>query len=228
MALARWKDLCVDAGDAARTARFWGPVLGLGAETQDDGDVVLRGDRPERTVWITPVPETKSAKNRVHLDLVLPSYAPLIEAGAHVLEDHETSRYRWTVLGDPDGNELCVFPGDRDEPTALVVDAQDEVGAAAWWAEVLDARPTEGPDGRLRWLADVPGLPWDVWKFVAVRDRKAVKNRWHWDVVCPDADALVAHGATVLREPDDEVDWHVLSDPEGNEFCAFLPADRAT
>jgi hypothetical protein len=32
---------------------------------------------------------------------------------------------------------------------------------------------------------------------------------------------LVEAGATVLREPDDEIYWHVLADPEGNEFCAF-------
>jgi Glyoxalase-like domain len=25
----------------------------------------------------------------------------------------------------------------------------------------------------------------------------------------------------VLREPDDDIGWHVLADPEGNEFCAF-------
>jgi hypothetical protein len=25
----------------------------------------------------------------------------------------------------------------------------------------------------------------------------------------------------VLREPGGDIDWHVLADPEGNEFCAF-------
>ncbi len=48
-----------------------------------------------------------------------------------------------------------------------------------------------------------------------------MKNRWHWDVVCDDVDALVVTGATLLREPDDDIDWHLLADPEGNEFCAF-------
>jgi hypothetical protein len=27
----------------------------------------------------------------------------------------------------------------------------------------------------------------------------------------------------LLREPDEEVRWWVLADPEGNEFCAFAP-----
>jgi hypothetical protein len=37
--------------------------------------------------------------------------------------------------------------------------------------------------------------------------------------VCDDVDALVAKGATVLRRPDEDITWHVLADPEGNEFC---------
>jgi len=228
MALARWKDLCLDAADPPALAAFWGMVLGRTVEVGEDGDASLAGERPEQRVWIDRVPEPKVVKNRVHLDLVLSSYAPLVRAGAHVVEDHETKRYRWTVLADPEGNELCAFPGDRDEPSALVVDALDAVAMAAWWADVLGATQTEAPDGTLRWLTDVPGLPWDVWKFVVVDEPKTVKNRWHWDVVCDDVDALVSRGVVTLRTPDGEVDWHVLADPEGNEFCSFLPAEPSS
>lgn len=61
------------------------------------------------------------------------------------------------------------------------------------------------------------------WVFTPVPEPKTVKNRVHWDVLLDDAtvDDLVAAGATVLRRPDDEIDWTVLADPEGNEFCAF-------
>jgi hypothetical protein len=221
MALARWKDLCMDAADAPAQAAFWGPVLGRSIVEREDGDAGLSGATPEERIWIDRVPEPKTVKNRVHLDLVLPTYAPLVKAGASVVGDHETARYRWTVLADPEGNELCVFPGNRDEPSALVVDATDAVAIAAWWSEVLGAPTVEAPGGLPRWLADVPGLPFDVWKFVNVPDEKTVKNRWHWDVVCDDVDGLVSRGATVLRRPDDEIDWTVLADPEGNEFCAF-------
>ena len=223
MALARWKDLCPDSADPASVAPFWAGVLGLTAETQDGGDVVLRGDRPEQTMWFNTVPEPKVVKNRVHLDLVLPTYAPLVGAGARVLEDHETARYRWTVLADPEGNELCVFPPGPETPSALVVDSADTEADAAWWARVLGARAAEAPDGTRRWVADVPGLPFDVWKFVGVPDPKTVKNRWHWDVVSDDVAALVREGATVLREPAGDIDWHVLADPAGNEFCVFTP-----
>jgi hypothetical protein len=64
-------------------------------------------------------------------------------------------------------------------------------------------------------------IPFDYLCFAAVPEPKSAKNRIHWDVVAPDVYALVAAGARILREPDDDIVWHVLADPEGNEFCAF-------
>jgi catechol 2,3-dioxygenase-like lactoylglutathione lyase family enzyme len=220
MALARWKDLCLDTGDLAVAADFWAPVLGLETQHRDAAVTCLRGDPPERTTWLNKVPEPKTVKNRVHLDLVRDSVHDLLAAGAVAL--HEPAEDRpWHVLADPQGNELCVFPPKPGEPTALVTDAQDATPLAGWWAGVLGAELSPAPDGTMRWLRDVDGLPYDVWKLVAVPEAKTVKNRWHWDVVCDDVDALVARGATVLRSPDDDVDWDVLTDPEGNEFCVF-------
>ena len=57
--------------------------------------------------------------------------------------------------------------------------------------------------------------------FVPVPEPKTVKNRIHIDVTTPSVETLVGAGAKVLRRPDGEVDWTVLADPEGNEFCAF-------
>jgi catechol 2,3-dioxygenase-like lactoylglutathione lyase family enzyme len=192
-------------------------------DIEDDPSVCIDSSRGAPTIFFQRVPESKTVKNRVHLDLVLPSYAPLVEAGARYVEDHHTTRYRWNVLADPEGNEMCVFAEGQGAPSALVVDAQDAPALAAWWAEVLGARPAEAPDGTPRWLEGVAGLPYDVWKFVNVADAKTVKNRWHWDVTCGDVDGLLAKGATVVREPEGDVEWHVLTDPEGNEFCAFAP-----
>ena len=218
----RWKDLCLDAGDPSVAAGFWAPLLGLDARAHHGDDVTcLRGEPAERTLWVNRVPEPKTVKNRVHLDLVRDSVDALVTAGATVRHTPEPG-WDWHVLADPEGNELCVFrSAPRDWSQALVVDANDAVAIATWWADLLGARLVPGPDGALRWLADVPGLPYDRWKFVAVPEPKTVKNRWHWDVVCDDVPALVAGGATVLRTPDDDIDWHVLADPEGNEFCAF-------
>jgi hypothetical protein len=105
----------------------------------------------------------------------------------------------------------------------LTLDCADPQALAAWWAEVLGGslRPAEyGP--KLRGAA---GFPWPEWLFRAVPEPKTVKNRIHWDVTLdgPTPDALVARGATVLREPGGDISWWVLADPEGNEFCGFKP-----
>ncbi len=225
MPLARWKDLCIDATDPAVAAAFWSPLLGLDISPHHrDGVTRLQGEPAQRTTWVNRVPEPKSVKNRVHLDLVLPSVEQLLAAGA-VVQHEPSPGWEWHLLADPEGNELCVFrPAPRDWTMALVVDAGDAASLASWWADVLGATLSKGPDGALRWLRGVPGLPYDVWKFVPVPDPKTVKNRWHWDVVCGDLEGLLARGATLLREPDGDIDWRVLADPEGNEFCVF-PSD---
>ena len=53
---------------------------------------------------------------------------------------------------------------------------------------------------------------------------KTVKNRMHFDVV-GETWPLLAAGARMVREQDDEIEWSVLADPEGNEFCVFPPED---
>jgi hypothetical protein len=221
MTLARWQDLCVDAADPATVAAFWSPVLSLETSFLDDGDAVMRGATPEQTVWINRVPEPKTVKNRVHLDLVGEPLPDLVARGARVVPGVPKDGEPWTVLTDPEGAEFCLFDA-VDAPTAVVVDSADPVADAGWWADVLGGRILEAPEGVRRWV-DVPGMPFDVMKFVGVADPKTVKNRVHWDVVSDDVEGLVDHGATVLRVPDDDVHWHVLADPAGNEFCVMAP-----
>jgi hypothetical protein len=59
--------------------------------------------------------------------------------------------------------------------------------------------------------------------FNEVPEAKTVKNRVHLDVWLPGTriEPLVGLGARVLRGPDEDIDWWVVADPEGNEFCAF-------
>jgi predicted enzyme related to lactoylglutathione lyase len=68
----------------------------------------------------------------------------------------------------------------------------------------------------------IADCPWEFFDFAGVPEPKSVKNRVHVDVTTDDLDALVAHGATVLRaKGDGGLGWTVLADPDGNEFCAF-------
>jgi hypothetical protein len=55
-----------------------------------------------------------------------------------------------------------------------------------------------------------------------VSEPKSVKNRMHVDVVGDKAE-LLSLGATMVRARDEEIEWDILADPEGNEFCVFAP-----
>jgi hypothetical protein len=221
MALARYKDLCLDATDVTVLGQFWAAALGRDWKALDDGDVVLTGPAPEHTIWINRVPEPKTAKNRVHLDIYASSLASLEALGATVVQPYP----RWTVMTDPEGGEFCAFL--RDEVPAerlhgLVVDCADPGAVARWWGAIYGVSVTDNSD----WfsLEGVPGMPIATMDFVPVPEPKTVKNRVHWDVTVPSAaqvPLLVEAGATVLREQGGGTGWHVLADPEGNEFCVF-------
>jgi len=108
----------------------------------------------------------------------------------------------------------------------VTVDCADAYGLASFWAEVLGRRLHED---------DHPGDPEAVLLdpsgpavlFVAVPDRKVVKNRVHFDLMPTDrtrdeeVERLLGLGATVVadhRRPDG-TGWVTMADPEGNEFC---------
>ncbi len=217
MAIARFRDLCLDAVDVPRAARFWSQALGLEIDNTDD-ECCLTGPTDRHRIWINQVPEPKQAKNRVHLDVRTGSVAELTELGAT-----EVGPVRdWTVLTDPDGQEFCAFLRKRRQPYRLfdlVVDAADPRAIASWWAEVFGGyNPVR--QRRYATVAGIEGLPWPTFSFNAVPEPKTVKNRVHWDVFA-EPDELIARGATLLRPKGGVLKWHVMADPEGNEFCAW-------
>ena len=91
MAIATYKDLCIDAVDARLLGSFWGGVLGLAVEHLDDGDAKLTGPTPQHTVWVNTVPEPKTVKHRVHLDVWLDAVSDAKDLGAFqffIAHDH--------------------------------------------------------------------------------------------------------------------------------------------
>ncbi|MFJ6199429.1 VOC family protein [Micromonospora sp. NPDC092111] len=229
--IARFKDLCMDAADPRSLAGFWAHVLD--GSVADAGAEDRRVDRgpggagPE-SIWVNQVPEPRVGKTRVHLDLRLADDEPtaLLAAGARLVREPD-AEVDWWVLADPEGNQFCVFaPGEgtRPGPFELVVDSADPLAQARWWAGVVGGTVETSDEGHAS-VVGAAGFPWDDWIFDPVPERKRVKNRVHWDVdlTGPDATALISAGATLLREPDADIGWWVLADPEGNEFCAFAP-----
>jgi hypothetical protein len=224
MAIARFKDLCLDAGDPGLLGAFWAAVLDLELHTQDNGDTYLTGPTKEHTVWVNRVPEPKTAKHRMHLDVNVASVDELTALGATVLD---AESFRWTLMADPEGSEFCAFVREGEISQRLYeigIDTADSDEAAhriaAWWANVLDARLVDDDSG-YSYVDQVPGAPYGSLDFVPVPEPKTVKNRIHLDVTTGDIDDLVAAGATILRAQDDEIGWTVMADPDGNEFCAF-------
>ena len=114
----------------------------------------------------------------------------------------------------------------------ICIDCADQHRVAQFWAAVLGytVRPPDPdepadssvaldpPEGGLRiWCNKVP-------------EPKVVKNRVHMDINLTAQEgipSLERLGARVVREIRDENSgalwWTIMVDPEGNEFCAFLP-----
>jgi hypothetical protein len=225
MPSASFVKICVDAVSPAVVGRFWAAALGLtwqpdeSADLDPEGGVFATGRDP--VLRIKKVPEPKTAKNRVHLDIYAARLADLEERGAAVLLPEGGDR-RWTVMGDPEGGEFCAFLRDPvPEPRlhGVVVDCRDPVPLASWWADVLGGVLIEHPGGYAT-ADEVPGASF-TFDFVPVPEPKTVKNRVHWDVAAPELEPLLDNGARLLRGPTDEDGFSVLADPEGNEFCVF-------
>jgi len=149
--MVTWQ-LTIDCADPARMVRFWGPALGYEVAPPPEGhatwnewylavgvpaaELDLAGDGSDRLqdptgagprIWFQVVPEAKTVKNRLHLDLyptrrdrTLPwdrrtalvdgRVGELVEAGATVRDiraDPEHGFYGVVML-DPEGNEFCV------------------------------------------------------------------------------------------------------------------------
>jgi hypothetical protein len=214
-----FKDLCIDAVNPDVLAPFWAAALGLHAESSG-ADFRLVDDVPEHTVWVNTVPESRTVKQRVHIDVHVAAVSDLTELGASILDETQP----WTVLADPEGGELCAFVR---EPEAVpdyrvyevVVDSADPAAIAAWWAQRYAAEVCHDRDRGFSWIDGAPGMPWSM-VFQWVPEPKTVKNRVHWDV-WGETEAFLAAGAQMLRSRDEEIGWDVLADPEGNEFCVF-------
>ncbi|MBZ2198835.1 VOC family protein [Occultella gossypii] len=121
--MATLREIVIDCRDAPALARFWAAALdgyevrayddaevarlaGLGLTPETDPTVAVDGPGP--TLFLQQVPEVKTVKNRVHVDLSsndrTAEVARLVDLGARVVAQQDG----WTVLGDPEGNEFCV------------------------------------------------------------------------------------------------------------------------
>jgi predicted enzyme related to lactoylglutathione lyase len=112
--------LTIDCADHIRVAEFWCAALGYELVQSDDQGAEIRG--PGGAGWqllFIVVPEGKSVKNRLHLDIrASASMAAEVERlkglGATEQRFVEEGGSFWTVMLDPEGNEFCVLRGPED------------------------------------------------------------------------------------------------------------------
>jgi predicted enzyme related to lactoylglutathione lyase len=103
--------LAIDCHDPPELARWWSRLLGGTVEVDDDGDATLHSPGGLAIDFLR-VPEAKSGKNRLHLDLRSTDLAEATEQAVALGATRADDIYdggTWQVLRDPEGNEFCIL-----------------------------------------------------------------------------------------------------------------------
>ena len=241
--------LVIDAVEPDRLARFWAAALGWEISVEEDGVVDVwpheyrYPDPVALPLVFLPVPEAKTVKNRIHLDLATESVAHqaaeverLLGLGA-APADIGQGDVPWVVLADPEGNEFCVLDPrpvyfGTGPVAAVVADCRDPAAVAGFWELATGWVPG---DSVVALSAGAVSLrsPAGVGPYLELlpsAEPKTVKNRIHLDVApFPGHDqaaavaALLAAGAVPVEVGQGSASWTVLADPEGSEFCVLWP-----
>jgi predicted enzyme related to lactoylglutathione lyase len=120
-AIGRFHWIVIDTVDPARIAPFWCALLGVRERGWFGDDyLMLTTDGGAPPVAFQRVPEAKSVKNRLHVDLAVEdldgAFAQIVAFGGSAVSDilEMPGGYRWRVMADPEGNEFCIVPRDED------------------------------------------------------------------------------------------------------------------
>ena len=108
--------IAIDAVRPRVVADFWCRVLGWQVVEEEDGVVSIA---PPDGSWpwidVIGVPESKTVKNRLHLDLradgvpTSDELQRLLDLGARRVDVGQGPDVTWVVLSDPEGNEFCLL-----------------------------------------------------------------------------------------------------------------------
>ncbi len=232
--------LCFDANDPLGLARFWAEALRweISEEASDDIGLVPT-DGTRFRIRFVPVSDEKHGKNSIHLDLTSTTIDDqqetvrrLIELGARHIDVGQGPDDEHVVLADPEGNEFCIIePGNTflagcGRLGSITCDGSRDVGY--FWARALgwplvwdqdEETAIRAPDGTGPFITWGPPVP-----------AKTTKNRLHLEIAPPEGDdqqtevdRLISLGATRTDIGQGDVDWVVMADPDGNEFCVLSP-----
>ena len=113
--IGRLDQVGIDVGDLDRATAFWSAVLGLTVADRDDQYVHFERLPGSLAVYLQKVPEEKTSKTRVHVDVAVKDLETALgrvgALGGTEFQRVEESGSRWIVVADPDGNEFCLVQG---------------------------------------------------------------------------------------------------------------------
>ncbi|MEV7396405.1 VOC family protein [Aeromicrobium sp. NPDC092404] len=228
-----------DARDPRTLASFWAGLLGWDITAEEDRFELVPRDGTGYHLGFDPGGEPRTGPNQIHFDLTSESreheartIALALELGARHIDIGQTPEEGHTVLADPEGNEFCVIPPGNNflADTAFIgaINCDGTQAVGYFWSQALgwplvwdqdEETAIQAPEGgsKMSW-GGPPVAP------------KTGKNRLHLDIAPPrgtdqqaEVERLVALGAKRVDIGQGDVDWVVMADPDGNEFCVLTP-----
>ena len=229
--------LCFDANDPRDVARFWAGVLGWEMADDSSGSIALlpSDDTGFRLRFIASE-QQKVAQNHMHFDLTSNSddqhetVASALRLGARHIDVGQRPEEGQVVLADPEGNEFCVieegnkFLADCGFIGAVSCNGSQAVGyfwsKALGWPLVWD----QDQETAIRAPHGGPKITWGGPPLML----KTGKDRLHFDLAADgdlgaEVDRLVSLGASRVDIGQGDVNWVVMADPDGREFCVLPP-----
>ncbi|SDK60533.1 hypothetical protein SAMN05216298_0754 [Glycomyces sambucus] len=123
-----WQCIVVDAADPRTLAPWWADLLGWRVTYDTKEEVVLEPAEGSPQDGVSPdilfikVPEGKSVKNRLHIDLRPDDQAAEVaraeSLGATRVDVGQDEKATWVVMADPAGNEFCILRAYTPEELA--------------------------------------------------------------------------------------------------------------
>jgi hypothetical protein len=114
--------LAIDSVNPRPIAEFWCTVLDWKIIEEDEGGISIGpADGSWPRIDVIVVPESKTMKNRLHLDLRADGVSTaeelerLLELGARRVDIGQGPEVSWVVLADPEGNEFCLLSRTAQE-----------------------------------------------------------------------------------------------------------------
>lgn len=120
------RSVTIDCADPYRLATWWCQAFGVPmspADFPEDPEALCTLGPGRTRLLFERVPEPKTTKNRVHIDVQAGADRDLevdrlVAMGARLVADHREHDPGWVVLADPEGNEFCVERGATTDADA--------------------------------------------------------------------------------------------------------------